>query len=93
MKFVIVFWMLGILPDGSFTDNRYQMVMFEPSFELRSECELYMVQREDEWLSSIESQTHYALKDEWTGIAIDGEPECRLFNHSKWELLENGQGL
>lgn len=93
MRFVIVFWMLGMFPDGSRTNDRYQMIMFEPWFEDRVSCELYMVQRKQEWTDAIADQAALAARDNWVGIEIEEPTECRLFDHVKMELIPDGPDI
>ena len=93
MNFVIVFWILGIFPDGSLTDQRYQMVMFEPWFDDRVACELYMVQREGEWTQSITDQAAKAARGNWSGIEIELPAACHKFDDVKMELIPNGPDL
>jgi len=93
MRFVIVFWILGIFPDGTLTDQKYQMVMHEPWFEDRVACELYMVQRKEEWTDAVTEQAALAARDAWVGIEIEEPVECNLFDHVKMELIPDGPSL
>ena len=91
MNWVIVFWISLINPDGSSSANNYQMVMYEPVFEIRSDCELYALQRRDEYIQSIYEQTT-AITD-YVGLEIIDEPTCKLFNEDTMELLEGGSNI
>lgn len=92
MKWVIVFWLVGLLPEGT-TDDHYQMIMFEPEFKLRSECELYMIQRKDEWMAELFEQAQLATRDNWVGIALEGDPWCQQFDKVKMELRPDGPSI
>ena len=93
MKWVIVFWLLGVLPEGQTTQSQYNMIMFEPEFELRSECELYMVQRKDEWMAELFEQAQIATRDNWVGIELEGDPWCQQFDQVKMELVPDGPNI
>jgi hypothetical protein len=91
MNWVIVFWISLINADGSSSASDYQMVMHEPRFERRSDCELYALQRKDEYMQSLYEQT-LAITD-YVGFEMIDEPVCKIFNEKTMELIDGGSDI
>jgi hypothetical protein len=91
MKWVVVFWIIGIFPDGDLGSREYQMVMFEPMFTMESDCVLYSLQAEEiyfrELTDKIRNNTNYVDFDLVT------EPECKQLDTENMELIDNGPDI
>jgi len=91
MRWVIVFWIVGMYPSGEISTSEYQMVMFEPKFEKRSDCELYSIQRRTEWMQSFYEQV--TNNTDFSGFELTNEPECKIFNEKTMELIDGGSNI
>jgi hypothetical protein len=80
MKWVVVFWIIGIFPDGDLGSREYQMVMFEPMFTMESDCVRELTDK-------IRNNTNYVDFDLVT------EPECKQLDTENMELIDNGPDI
>lgn len=90
IKFVIAVWISGITIFGDFTEDEYQILIYEPSFDTRASCELYALQAQDRWFTDL-SDKAVSVTD-WIGIVMIEDPECLPFNMKTMELY-NGPTL
>jgi hypothetical protein len=91
MNWVIVFWISLMNPDGSVSMNDYQMIMHEPHFERRSDCELYALQRKDEYSQILYDQI-LGMTD-YVGFEMIDDPVCKIFNEKTMELIDGGSDI
>ena len=91
MKWVVAFWILGVLPGGTTSDREYMMVMYDPAFERESDCELYALQRPDVYLKELQRQVETYTS--YAGFKLVSDPECKRLNEDTMELIEGGPDI
>lgn len=91
MKWVIVFWIIGIFPDGDLGGREYQMVMFDPMFELESDCVLYSLQAEEIYFQELTNKIRN--NTEYVDFELVTEPICKQLDVKNMELIDNGPNI
>lgn len=91
MKWVIVFWIIGIFPDGELGGREYQMVMFDPMFEMESDCVLYSLQAEEIYFQELTDKIRN--NTEYVDFYLVTDPECKQIDTKNMELIDHGPNI
>ena len=86
IKFVIAVWISGITQFGDYTEDMYQIVIYEPHFDSRASCEMYALQAQDRWFVDLSKKA--LATTNWIGVVMDEEPVCLPFNLETKELYD-----
>lgn len=86
IKFIISVWISGILQTGDFTEDKYLVVMYDPHFESRADCEMYALQAQDRWFKKL-SKDALTVTD-WVGVVMNSDPECLPYNVETKEIYD-----
>jgi len=91
MKWVVVFWIIGIFPDGELGSREYQMVMYDPAFERESDCVLYSLQAEEIYFQELTDKIRN--NTEYVDFYLVTDPECKQLDTENMELIEGGPDI
>jgi len=91
MKWVVVFWIIGIFPDGELGDREYQMVMYDPVFEMESDCVLYSLQAEEIYFQELTDKMQN--NTEYVDFYLVTDPECNQLDTENMELIDSGPSI
>lgn len=79
IKWVLIIWIQGVLPNGSYTELQHEMIMTTPYFETKEDCDEYREIAPDKYLSQL-NQLFKKTEPDWAGFVVAQNPYCGQYD-------------